>query len=248
MDSQSRSHKNGIILVHGGQNTARCWDPTVDVLKRLRPDLEVLAVNLPGRAGDGVPIGSVTITDCVGSVVRAVKDAGVEKVMLVGHSMAGVTLPGVAAALGAEQVSRLVFIAAAAPPEGASIFGDLSGELESAVEVKVTDDVEPVPFGEDMIRTTFCNGMQEDQVVFLLDQWCAESPLLATEVVDRTAMPEDIPRSWILTTRDQAVPPDQQRQHIVNLGGVQETIEIDACHSVMVEKSEELGRLLAQRI
>ena len=38
-----------LVLVHGAVHAADCWDLTVDEIRRLAPELTVLAVDLPGR-------------------------------------------------------------------------------------------------------------------------------------------------------------------------------------------------------
>ena len=37
-----------LVLVHGGGHAADCWDLTVDEIRRIAPELSVLAVDLPG--------------------------------------------------------------------------------------------------------------------------------------------------------------------------------------------------------
>ena len=38
-----------LVLVHGGEHSADCWDLTVDELRRLAAELPVLAVDMPGH-------------------------------------------------------------------------------------------------------------------------------------------------------------------------------------------------------
>jgi pimeloyl-ACP methyl ester carboxylesterase len=234
----------GIVLVHGGQHTGRCWEPTVAHLMEMRPEISVLPVHLPGRDGNPADLSEVGIAECVQSVVSDIERAKLSEVVLVAHSMGGVTIPGVAEALGKERVSRLVFIAAAVPPDGTSILEDLIGELRETVGTRVEEPSEPAPFPREMVTELFCNGMTEDQVEFTMSQMCPESNLLATQRVDRSGMPQSIPRTWILTARDRAVTPEQQRQHIENLGGVDDVVEIDTCHDVMISEPEQLAKAL----
>jgi hypothetical protein len=51
-------------------------------------------------------LASVTIADFVDSVVDAGRDSRFDDVIVVGHSMAGLTLPGVAEDLGADTSVR----------------------------------------------------------------------------------------------------------------------------------------------
>jgi hypothetical protein len=83
-----------LVLVHGGAHAADCWDLTVIEIHRLAPELRVLAVDLPGRRGKPGDLSAVTITDCVESVITDVEDAGLDEVVVCGHSLGGVTVPG----------------------------------------------------------------------------------------------------------------------------------------------------------
>jgi hypothetical protein len=60
-------------------------------------------------------------------------------------------------------------------------------------------------------------------------------------------MPDDIPRTWILTLRDRAIAPKLQRKNIQALGGVQTLIEINTCHCLMVSEPELLAETLVER-
>ncbi|MEE2059212.1 alpha/beta fold hydrolase [Rhodococcus artemisiae] len=233
----------GIVLVHGGQHTGHCWSWTVDELKRLRPDLPVLAVDLPGRATNPADLAEVGIAECVTSVVADIEESECYDVILVAHSMGGITIAGVAAELGSERVLSMIFIAAAVPPNGWSILENLQGSLQDRVGERVTSGATE-PFPREMAAELFCNGMTDEQKEFALSELCAESSRLATEPVDRSAMPQGVPRVWVLTGCDRAVPPAQQRQHIDNLGGVSEVIEIESCHDVMISEPATLARVL----
>lgn len=37
-----------LVLVHGNGHASDCWELTVNEIRRLEPDLKVLAVDLPG--------------------------------------------------------------------------------------------------------------------------------------------------------------------------------------------------------
>ena len=49
-----------LVLVHGGAHAADCWDLTVAELARQAPELRVLAVDLPGRAGKPAETSPIT--------------------------------------------------------------------------------------------------------------------------------------------------------------------------------------------
>ena len=82
-----------LVLVHGGGLAADSWELTINEIHRLAPDLTVLAVDLPGRRGKPGDLVTLTIADFVDSVVGDIEDAGLGEIVLVGHSLAGLTVP-----------------------------------------------------------------------------------------------------------------------------------------------------------
>ena len=118
-----------LVLVHGGAHAADCWDLTVDELHRQVPELTVLAVDLPGRAGKPGDLAALSIRDCVESVVADIEAAGLGEVVICGHSLGGVTVPGVVAKLGASRVCGMILAAAFLPPQGTSVLDTLGGPL-----------------------------------------------------------------------------------------------------------------------
>jgi hypothetical protein len=65
--------------------------------------------------------------------------------------------------------------------------------------------------------------------------------------VDRSGFPDEVPRTWILTTRDRALSHKSQHASIAALGGVHEVIPIETCHDVMFSHPELLAQLLLER-
>jgi Alpha/beta hydrolase family len=96
-----------LVLVHGGEHAADCWDLTVAQLRRRAPELQVLAVDLPGRRSKPADLATVTVTDWVASVVADTEAAGLGEIVIVGRSIAGLTVPGVVAKLGSMGLRRI---------------------------------------------------------------------------------------------------------------------------------------------
>jgi hypothetical protein len=84
-----------LVLVHGGGLAADSWELTVDEIHRVAPELTVLALDMPGRRNKPGDLKEMTIADFVDSLVGDIECAGLEDVVLVGHSIGGMTLPGV---------------------------------------------------------------------------------------------------------------------------------------------------------
>ncbi len=126
-----------VVFVHGGQHTGACWRPTVDAIGRADPSVRALAVDLPGHGAEPGDLVTLTIDHCVRSVVRQIDAVGASRVVLVGHSMAGITLPGVATQLGAERVSRMVYVACCVPAQGKTVVAGLVPESAAVTKEAV---------------------------------------------------------------------------------------------------------------
>jgi predicted alpha/beta hydrolase family esterase len=81
-------------------------------LRCQEPELRILAADLPGRRSTPGDLAAATIRAWVESVVADINDAGFGEIVIVAHSMAGVTVPGVAARLGSSRVREMVLAAA----------------------------------------------------------------------------------------------------------------------------------------
>ena len=235
-----------LVLVHGGQHAGDCWDPTVDEIHRQAPELTVLAVDLPGRRGTPGDLATATIGDWVDSLLSDIENAGLDEFVIVGHSMAGLTVPGVATKLGASRVREMVFAAAFVPPDGGAVVDTLPG-LVGWYARRKADTGRSGTLPTALAEFAFCNGMTRQQRRFSRDRFYAESPSIIFENVDRSGLPDDVPRTWILTLRDRALSQRSQRTSIAALGGVQTVIPIDTCHNLMVSEPRRLAEILLDR-
>ena len=107
-------------LVHGAWEGAWIWE-------RLTPELEarghrVVAMDLPCEDG------TATFEAYAEVVVRAVEAEALEEVVVVGHSLAGLTIPLVAAR---RAVSRLIYLCALVPIPGRSLVEQLGIEPDT---------------------------------------------------------------------------------------------------------------------
>jgi pimeloyl-ACP methyl ester carboxylesterase len=235
-----------LVLVHGGGLAADSWELTIDEIHRQAPELTVLAVDLPGRRGKPGDLLAVTIADFVDSVVADIEDAGLDEMVLVGHSMAGLTVPGVATKLGSSRVREMIFATAFVPPEGKALVDTITGPLAPTARRNAKKGgLSETPALA--ARLTYLNGVPRARRKFMADKLYPESARMLAENVSRQEMPDEIPRTWILTQRDRALSPKTQYKSIEALGGVQTLIPVDTCHCLMVSEPERLSEILVER-
>jgi pimeloyl-ACP methyl ester carboxylesterase len=240
-------HSPALVLVHGGEHSADCWELTVDELHRQAPELPVLAVDMPGHGATPGDLTTLTIADCVRSAVAQIEDAGLGEVIVVGHSLAGLTVPRIVAALGSARVREMILAASCLPVQGKAIADTLVGPLAWYVRRAVKLRKPPATTPNVLSALLFCNGMTRTQRRFTLSRMHAEAATIITEPVDRSGLPEDVPRTWILTLRDHALFQPTQFRSIAALGGVQTLIPVDTCHDLMISEPQLLAEILIER-
>ena len=182
----------------------------------------------------------------VDSLVGDIESAGLEDLVIVGHSLGGITLPGVVTKLGAARVREMIFAAAFLPPEGTAIV-DSSPWLMARMARRAVRKGVPGATPKWWARFTYLNGVPRARRRFMAGKLYAESLRILTENMSRRGMPDDIARTWILTLRDRTLAPKVQRKYIEALGSVQTLIEIDTCHCLMVSEPEQLAEILVER-
>lgn len=235
-----------LVLVHGGGLAADSWELAVHEIHRQEPNLAVVTLDMPGRRNKPGDLRRLTIADFVASLVGDIESAGLHDVVIVGHSLGAMTLPGVVTKLGAARVREVIFAAAFLPPEGTSIV-DSSPWLLAGIARRFAKRGVPRETPKWLARFVYLNGVPSRRRRFMAGKLYPESLRILTETVSRRGMPGDVPRTWILTRRDRALAPKLQRQYIEAIGGVQTLIEIDTCHCLMVSEPELLAGTLVER-
>src|SRR4029453_17135729 len=120
-----------MVFVHGGAHGACCWMPLFPFLEG-----DALAIDLPPKSVRGGPrrlepvpeLRTLTIGDFADSVLRDADTAGIERFVLVGHSMGGLTISQVAGRV-PDRIEHLVYVSCMVPPEGASAIEALPEDL-----------------------------------------------------------------------------------------------------------------------
>lgn len=219
---------DGVVLVHGGLHSAACWNP---VRAHLRA--RVVAVDLPGRGSRQADLATVTVTDCVQTVIDSADEAGFERFVLVGHSIGGVTITETAWRHPL-RVAHLVYLGALVPAPGTSASIVMTGaDLPSA---------EPIVVDEALAKALFANDLTDQQWT---EYWQGSVPEAAGIMNARlSGYPQGIPITYISMTDDVPVPPALAEQMIANLGARVHHRVLSGGHLVMASKPRELAAVI----
>jgi pimeloyl-ACP methyl ester carboxylesterase len=201
----------------------------------------VVAVDLPGRGRrSSADLKSVGIDECVEAVVEDIGDW--RDVVVVGHSLAGVVLPSLAAALG-ERVARLIFVSAAVPQHGQCVIDTIRPELRESVTSMLDDGVYH-PVGP-AAASYMCNDMDDEATRFTLDCQVDESFRLLSEPVDLRGL-KGVSSTYVQLSNDATLPPSTQDASIAALSAP-EVVPLAAGHMAMISQPEALSEILASR-
>ena len=223
-----------IVLVHGAYLGAWCWDFLTPELARLGH--RVITVDLP--------ISDPTLgASAYARVIEDALDPDTEPI-LVGHSMAGLVIPLVAAH---RPIKRLVFLAAMLPSPGKSAKDQRSVEHIDGglppVHAQWTD------LGDDvwMVGPKTATELFFQDAPAALARWASQrlrpqSYRVLTEVTPLTVWP-DVECRAIVCRDDRTINPVWVRSSARQRLGV-EAIEIGGGHSPFLTRPAELARLL----
>jgi len=226
------------VLVHGGQQGAWAWDLVLPELRR--HSHAAVAVELP--AGDP-EAGAERYAEIVGEAADALPG----DVVLVGHSMGGLTIPLVAAR---RPISRLIFVCAAYPEPGRSHMQVKAEEPGEAVNSSASaawqqpGDFHMLP--RELARELFFGDCQRDLQDWALARLRLQARRPLREITPLEAWPET-PRTVIITTEDRCIPRESARRTAVRLFG-SEPIELPGGHCPSLSRPKALADVMLDAV
>jgi pimeloyl-ACP methyl ester carboxylesterase len=223
-----------LVLIHGAGHTSLVWGAVQEHLRS-----PSIAVDLPGRRDRPGDLTSITIDDAAASVAVDVDATTSGRVVLVGHSVAGIILPALAARLDG-RVDHLVFVAGLCAEDGAVVVdtvrpgrrADMMARLE-----ELRDRYRGHMLATDAVDTT-APTIDDTKVAMGI-----ESLNFMNQPVTWAGVPSTVPRTWVRSLRDPIQSRDLQAQLVVNCGA-SAVVDIDAGHTAAVDTPAELAAVL----
>jgi pimeloyl-ACP methyl ester carboxylesterase len=232
------------LLVHGAFAGGWIWEPLTPPLEAAGHTVE--APDLPGQGDDHTPIAEVTL-DAYAERICEVLRGRPDRAVLVASSMGGVVATQ-AAARCRGQVAAIVYVAAFVPQDGESLL-DLTQLPEGAddqtqanIVVEGDPPVATLP-GEIARRTAFA-ACSDEVAAWALPRRQPQPVLPFTQPVDLEGFDfAGIPRSYVLCTQDQSIPPPLQRR-MLETAGCSPVVELDTDHVPHLSRTAELAEIL----
>lgn len=229
------------VLVHGAWADESAWG-FVRTALATRANVEV--VNLPAHGIDLTPAGKTAFRDYVKAVSDVVsRQSG--KVILVGHSMAGMVVSQVAENLPGK-IEKLVYVSAYLPKNGDDLLSLSKKDAQSKVgaALEFTADGTAATIKKELIPEAVCADCPPFMKEALVKYHKAEPVKPLGEKVKLGANFKAVPKYYIYTTHDQAVGHDLQQQMVKENGTVKKTFTMATSHLPFVVNPAEFVSIL----
>lgn len=230
------------VLVHGAWADESAWG---FVRNELAKKANVVVVNLPAHGIDLTAADRVSLKDYVKTVTDIInRQAG--KVILVGHSMAGIVVSQVAENI-PDRIDKLVYVAAYLPRNGEDLLSLSKKDVQSkaAVALEFNEDFTAAVIKKETIASAVCNDCPDFMKEVLVKYHKAEpTKPLGEKVVLTKARFGAVSKYYIHTTQDEAVGYELQKQMVKNNGTIKKIFEMHTSHLPFVVQPAAFAAIL----
>lgn len=227
------SNKTTVVFLHGAGTGAWVWERVINELS-----VPTIALEVPGRRAGVTPEG------CAEALAAEIDQQGIDLVVLVMHSLAGVLAPGLVARLG-KRVKRLVFLSAVIPPSGGSFVDALGFVNRFILSILFKFNPQGLKPSPEMIRAELCNDLNPQDSEEMIARFTPEMPgLYLTPVGKFSPLPN---ATYIKLLKDQSVSPAQQNSMLARLA--QPVVrELETGHMAMLSAPAALAKLIMEEV
>ncbi|MBO6781779.1 MAG: alpha/beta fold hydrolase [Alphaproteobacteria bacterium] len=232
------------VLVHGAYHGGWCYEKVVPLLEAAGHT--AIAVDLPGHGDNKAPMEQVTLDAYVDHVCSVV-EAQDEPVILVGHSLGGMTVTQVSERM-PDKIAWVVYLTAMMPKNGQNRtdLAQYEGPEDMAAKRIPSADGLSVTMSRDIIPSTFYAECPPEDVERAIERLVPQ----AVEPFQRQAQitPErfgTVKRAYIECLRDNAIPIAMQRA-MITAQPCEKVFTIDSDHSPFYSAPGELAEHLLE--
>ena len=230
------------LLIHGAMHGGWCWAKVAPLLEAAGH--RVIAPDLPGHGRDKTPLAEVDLRAYVDRVVSIMADQA-EPVVLVGHSMAGLTITQ-AAGQRPDLIRRLVYVTAHSINPGESLSGNRSLTPDSlAAKHRRVDPVSGgLTIDRGRLKEVYYNLCSDDDIAWAADRLVPQAALIYKETLDvDRAVVDARPKNYVICLRDRAIPAHRQEQLAANWT-MDRIDRLESDHSPFLSMPDRLAELL----
>ena len=191
------------VLVHGAWHGAWCWGAVVNQLEKLGDN--AWAVDLPGHGMNRADRSKVSYDDYVNCVAEFIERRDLKDVVLAGHSLGGLTIPGVAVKIPA-RIKRVVWVTAIVAEDGKGAV-DVNDPANAAFVERINSTpgrAIPIEAMGEAFLKGLTNDMTPELISYVMSAVCPQpvGPMLGPVPMNRY-FETKIPSSYLVCENDQ---------------------------------------------
>jgi pimeloyl-ACP methyl ester carboxylesterase len=232
------------VLVHGAWQAPYVWNAVKVSLEK--QGVQVITVELPGHGADQTAPQTLSINVYRDKVIDAINKVN-GKVILVGHSMAGMVISAVAEKE-PSKIEKLVYIGAFLPVSGQSLQDLAQTDTETQLNNALVPSSDHLTLGlvQNQIVNIFIQDGSDSVKNAVLQNYRPEPAVPFTNKVTLTAANfGSVAKVYIRTMQDHAVSPSLQAR-MISAGGIKTVYELNTSHSPFLSKPDSVTILLKQ--
>ena len=231
------------VLVHGAWTSSAGLEGVKALLEKAGE--KVVLVSLPGHGDDQTPPNTLTMDVYRDKTIEAINSIQ-GKVILVGHSMAGMIISEVAEKI-PNRIDKLIYLAAYLPANGQSLLDLASTDKDSYLGTALLPSEDKLTIGikQDVIVSAFCQDAPDGVKQYVVAHFRAEPAIPLTNKVTLTAENFGrLPKYYIHTLQDHAVSLALQNTMVAAAPNVRKEYSLDSSHTPFLSMPDQLADLL----
>ncbi len=241
-DKNSTANSKTFVLVAGAWQGAYVWQDVKSQLEKAGQ--KVVVVELPAHGDDNTSPATVSIDVYRDKVIDAINATG-GKVILVGHSMAGVVVSTVAEKIPG-QIEKLIYVAAFVPANEQSLLDLANTDVQSQLGPSLipSADMLTLDVKEENRLNIFCQDGSTANKTLLTNKFRVEPAIPFTNKITLTSSNYGkVDKYYIHTTQDHAIGIDLQNR-MITAAQISNVYSLASGHSPFLSMPDQLTQLL----
>jgi len=243
-DAEIKDKPHTYILVHGAWQAPYVWDEVRNGL--LKKGNKVIVIELPGHGSDKALPHTLSLAIYSNTVIEAISKTD-GKVILVGHSMAGMVITNVAEQI-PSKISKLVYIGAFLPKDGQALTDLAYSDPDSKLGPNLVPSADQLTLDvkqEELINLFIEDGSTANKEL-LQKNYRAEPAIPFTNKVALTKKNfGSVEKVYIKTLQDIVISPGLQDRMIAETG-IKTVYGLNTSHSPFLSQPKEVTKLLLE--
>jgi len=241
-NSETKKH---FILLHGAWHSNFIWKQIAKDLQQLGH--QVYTPNLPGHGNNYKNFKEINLASYLAEVEKLINSISPSKIVLVGHSMAGIIISQIAENM-PDRIEKLVYLTAFIPDNNGSLIDEESKAIQPSVALEVQIDEENYRISiknSSKFKELFYTFCPQELYADIFTQ-IGDQPL--QPFIDKVTLTDQkfgsVPKIYIECLEDKAISIHDQRRMQAKISC--QVASLNSDHSPFFSHNQELLKILCE--